>query len=121
MKTIAYQQWEESESDWGCRPDGFSLHLSLEDYQRYLKKYWDRMPKSVLHEYSRPTDAFLAKEGNVIEIQIDGRSALYRQLKEARRKRHYGIRYWQHGSRPPEMKKINKQIKGKCSWEPIFV
>ena len=30
MKTIYYQHWWESESGWGQRPDGYSMHLSVE-------------------------------------------------------------------------------------------
>lgn len=49
------QKWEESERGWGTRPDGFSLHLTKEDLDAFIRAYWDRMPKSyVPDEYSRP-------------------------------------------------------------------
>ena len=49
------QQWEESERGWGVRPDGYSVHLSLEDAKAYIGAYWDRMPPPPPpDEYSRP-------------------------------------------------------------------
>ncbi|HTE58645.1 MAG TPA: hypothetical protein VK694_07965 [Verrucomicrobiae bacterium] len=48
------QKWEETERGWGERPDGFSLHLSLDGLRRYIKAYWDRMPDQAPSEYSRP-------------------------------------------------------------------
>ena len=51
---VLVQKWEESERGWGTRPDGFSLHLSLDALQRYvigeLKKITDPAPD----EYSKP-------------------------------------------------------------------
>ncbi len=47
-------EWEESESGWGVRPDGFSFHQSSEDATQYIKDYWARQPKEVQYEYSRP-------------------------------------------------------------------
>ncbi len=48
------QVWEESESGWGTRPDGYSLHLTDDDRKAFIKEYWDGMPKMVPDEYSRP-------------------------------------------------------------------
>jgi len=45
MKTIYFQYWTESEAGWGQRPDGFILHLSLEDHKKFLDDYWDKMPR----------------------------------------------------------------------------
>ena len=49
------QKWEESERGWGCRPDGYSLHLSEEDRTAYIQKYWKQMPDKTPDEYSRPS------------------------------------------------------------------
>lgn len=35
--TLLYQEWEESERGWGTRPDGFSLHLTREHRDKYVK------------------------------------------------------------------------------------
>jgi len=37
--TIIGQNWEESEAGWGTRPDGFTLHLTEEDRQMFIKGY----------------------------------------------------------------------------------
>ena len=48
------QRWVEHEHGWGNRPDGFSLHLSVEGLLRYIKDYWDSMPKKMPAEFSAP-------------------------------------------------------------------
>jgi hypothetical protein len=40
--TVIGQNWEESEAGWGTRPDGFTLHLTLEDHKQYVDSYWKR-------------------------------------------------------------------------------
>lgn len=55
MNQLVCQKWEESERDWGVRPDGYSLHPSEEARERFIKGYWDRMPDEVPDEYSRPS------------------------------------------------------------------
>ena len=52
---VIRQNWIESERGWGFRPDGYSLHLSEEDRQAYIKTYWAGMPDQVPDEYSRPS------------------------------------------------------------------
>ena len=54
INQVVCQKWEESERGWGCRPDGFSLHLSYEGLARYIKFYWDSMPNEAPDEYSKP-------------------------------------------------------------------
>ena len=53
-KPVVYQAWWESERGWGERPNGYSLHLSVEDCEQFIKEYWDSMPNYVPDEYSRP-------------------------------------------------------------------
>ncbi|MCX6735712.1 MAG: hypothetical protein NTZ13_01355 [Candidatus Parcubacteria bacterium] len=52
--SVICQKWEESESGWGSRPDGYSLHLSFEDSKAFIDGYWKGMPDEVPDEYSRP-------------------------------------------------------------------
>lgn len=52
--TAVRQDWEESERGWGVRPDGYSLHKTVGDCQKYIKEYWAGMPSAVPDEYSRP-------------------------------------------------------------------
>jgi len=55
---VIYVSWEESERGWGTRPDGCSLHLTMECFREFEKDYWKRMKAAygdrVPDEYSRP-------------------------------------------------------------------
>lgn len=82
------QKWEESERGWGERPDGFSLHISYEGLQRYIKKYWDRMPDSTPDEYSRPS-------GTPYEVGVA--DSVIEEIKLAGD----GIRFYSHEYRNP--------------------
>lgn len=58
MPRLYCQQWEESEQGWGVRPDGYSLHLTVEAVSAYVEEYWKRQLKrepNVPLEYSRPS------------------------------------------------------------------
>jgi hypothetical protein len=47
--------WTEYERGWGQRPDGRTLHFSLEEANKYIKDYWDSMPDGPAPDiYSRP-------------------------------------------------------------------
>lgn len=35
--TVICQKWEEVELGWGSRPDGFSLHVSLESLRKHIE------------------------------------------------------------------------------------
>lgn len=60
---VIAQKWEESELGWGTRPDGFSIHLSEEDRQKFVQNYWADMPQKLPDTYSRPVG--VAKEISV--------------------------------------------------------
>lgn len=56
---VVCQQWEESERGWGCRPDGYSLHLTEADREAYVKDWvaWEKKlnpNREVPDEYTRP-------------------------------------------------------------------
>lgn len=54
MKSVYLQYWEESERGWGVRPDGCSLHLTLDNHKSYVNKiYDDRDPNVIPDEYDR--------------------------------------------------------------------
>ncbi|MFA6461851.1 MAG: hypothetical protein WCV90_06305 [Candidatus Woesearchaeota archaeon] len=74
-KLVVKQEWDESERGWGIRPDGYSLHLSVEDRQQFIKDYWGTMPDSVPDEYSRPS-------GDPFWIKIDLET--YHQIEESK-------------------------------------
>ncbi len=78
LKNILLVEWEESERDWGTRPDGYSLHLTSTDADKYIKNYWDNMPDETPDEYSRPIGSKL--------VLVSGN--LYSHIE----KREYGLR-----------------------------
>lgn len=44
MNKVILQRWEESDRNWGTRPDGCSLHLSTDGRDVYIKEiYKDRI------------------------------------------------------------------------------
>lgn len=94
-KTAFLETWTESESGWGQRPDGCSIHLTKEDYKKYVDKYWAGMPNSVPDEYERP-------DSNLREIVLSEK--LFKELKSKKSKN--GIRLWQTQFR--ELKEKNE-------------
>jgi len=54
MPSVIVQKWEESERGWGTRPDGYSIHKTLDDLDGYVRDYWAHMPGRAPDEYSRP-------------------------------------------------------------------
>ena len=101
---LILETWTETESGWGCRPDGGSLHLTKEDHGKYVKEYWDRQPDRVNgqppHEYSRP-------DNNLTPVEVSEK--LYSQVSKAKKK--FGVRYWNHELNTLEEK---KEIKSLC-------
>ena len=86
LEEIVYVSWEESEAGWGTRPDGCSLHLTREDYERYLKNHWAHMPDEVPDEYTRPAGKPVVAYAN---------PSLYTQIKVKKEQESvYGLRLW---------------------------
>mgnify|MGYP001573228924 CR=1 FL=1 len=81
LENAAYVSWEESERGWGTRPDGCSLHLTEEDYRKFVNMYWKGMPNEVPDEYSRPA-------GSPCEVKVSKR--LYDEIRRSK----YGLRYF---------------------------
>ncbi len=81
LEDAVYLSWEESERNWGVRPDGFSLHLTEEDCKSYVRKYWSEMPNEVPDEYSRPA-------GRSAKVKVS--KELYRRIGKGKS----GIRYF---------------------------
>lgn len=55
MHIVTCQKWEESELGWGVRPDGYSLHVTEPDREKYIRNYWEKMPCETPDEYERPS------------------------------------------------------------------
>lgn len=45
--------WTEYERGWGPRPDGYTFHSSVEEFQRFLGEFRAKQPKQVPDEYSQ--------------------------------------------------------------------
>ena len=72
MKTVYLQFWEESGRDWGVRPDGCSLHLSIDEQKKFVESiYAGRDPDNVPDEYERIL-------GEPIEAEVS--DSLYEEL-----------------------------------------
>jgi hypothetical protein len=78
--TVFAQDWDESERGWGVRPDGFTLHLTREDLDEYVKAanarqkaYFDKElgPGITPGEYTRTS-------GSPQEITVNHK--IYRKL-----------------------------------------
>jgi len=52
--TAVFVSWTESERGWGMRPDGCSIHMSMDEWRRYLREFQESQPKEVPAEYSFP-------------------------------------------------------------------
>jgi hypothetical protein len=61
---IAYLiSWTESERGWGCRPDGYSLHVGPQEAVKYVKSHNDSLPAGPApDEYSRADGDAVAVE-----------------------------------------------------------
>jgi hypothetical protein len=68
--------WEEKEGGWGIRPDGWSMHVSPDEYEDYLKRHWAsnddafkrhcaRTPNPLPWEYSRPVSDVAPREAEL--------------------------------------------------------
>ena len=82
MKKVYLQYWEESERGWGVRPDGCSLHLTMEEQKKYIESIQEsRMnDKEVPYEYDRVV-------GDPFEVMI--KDDLYDEVKNS-------LRLYQH-------------------------
>ncbi len=86
--------WEESGRGWGIRPDGCSLHKTIEDSNKFVKEYWAGMPDEVPDEYSRP-----AFGGQLYAFEVDAKT--YRKIMASKN----GIRLWHLEALELRMKK----------------
>ena len=51
---VVVQPWSEFERGWGCRPDGYSLHLTEEDRVSFIKGYTANRTGAAPYEYDAP-------------------------------------------------------------------
>ena len=81
IRTAFLETWTESEAGWGSRSDGATIHLTREDYKKYIERYWSKMPDKTPSEYVR-------NDSNLKEVVIS--ESLYKKVKKSED----GIRLW---------------------------
>ena len=101
------QVWDESESGWGVRPDGYSLHLTEEDAKAYVKQYWNEEKKrnpsgSIPHEYSR-------ESGSADKVLVS--PELYAKLEGEKPKKRRGLRLWNSDLDIERLKVVTERVK----------
>lgn len=80
---VICQEWWETERGWGHRPDGYTLHLTQEDYKAWMAEHYaQRTSKEPPNEYSYPS-------GSPRTLQVD--SKVHKQLLASRANDGYGI------------------------------
>lgn len=99
-QTVVLQTWTESESGWGCRPDGWSLHLSLDDCKKFIAAHDRRQHEyflsTGLKEGQVPAEYTRADDGNTL---VTVSSRVYRKM--VKRSNYYGING--NGNNPPHV------------------
>jgi hypothetical protein len=74
MNKVYLQYWEESESGWGVRPDGCSLHIELVHHMAFINKiYESRDLNNIPYEYDRVV-------GNPIQVIVS--DDIFNQIKK---------------------------------------
>jgi len=75
VRTVIAQDWEESEAGWGVRPDGFTLHLTLDDHKAFVEAFWKRQ-RAALGERTPPEYTRTSGEPKLVEVN----EKIYRKL-----------------------------------------
>lgn len=80
MPRIYCQDWEESERGWGVRPDGFTLHLTLEDHAGYVKGFYE-----ACNNQDEAPDDYTRASGSVRRVKVSAvtQEAVVRQKKSS--------------------------------------
>jgi len=100
---VVVKEWTESERGWGTRPDGYSVHLTNADSEKFLAEYDEREkkrnPSSGVPEcYSFP------EVGSIVK---DVGEEVYQKLLDCRKSNSYG--YWISSLRELNTPKENKE------------
>ena len=73
IRTVLAQDWTERERGWGMRPDGFTLHLTIEARNAYIKAYnakYNNLPSA--------PDEYTHADGEAKLVQVSEK--IYRKL-----------------------------------------
>lgn len=80
---VIVQEWEETERGWGIRPDGFTLHLTLEDHKEWCNAHVASLPTDHV------PDEYTWVSGKPQKIAVDKET--YDNLCVAKAKGRFGI------------------------------
>jgi hypothetical protein len=89
MQAAIMVEWMESEAGWGQRPDGYSLHLSKDDAEKYIRDYWAGMPPR--DEHGRPPEVYERPGSNRTLVMIDNN--LHAEIEASPKP---GVRVWEN-------------------------
>jgi len=107
MKRVVIVDWTEYERGWGCRPDGVSVHLSVEDARAYAEAYnqtYNNAP-SAPDEYSMPE----IESMGIAEVSDE----LWEELRDLRSRTLEGLRELWEEKEPQEWRKFGRHLFGK--------
>jgi hypothetical protein len=102
---VIVQDWIESESGWGQRDDGYSVHLNNKDREKFIEEYWagekKRNPSGVTPScYIRPG-------GNPALRDVD--EDTYKKLEKLRSEGKYGMTIWHLSDLDTKEQKLAKE------------
>lgn len=69
------QKWEESEIGWGCRPDGYTIHVEREHIDAYVKAMRDSEAKQGWNARNVP-ETYLRPSGEPYQAEITDQATL---------------------------------------------
>lgn len=92
VRTVFVQDWEESERGWGTRPDGFTLHLTMDAHKTYVEAFWKRQ-KARLGEATPDEYTRTCGEPRAIDVN----ETIYKKL--VKHKGKHGL--WGNGNHSP--------------------
>ena len=103
-KSIIVETWTECERGWGCRPDGMTAHLSMEDHKKFVQDYNKKFN-------NRPVvpDCYTVADMNPMTVVVE--EGLYQHLLKARAEGELGL--W-----APDREGEKLLLQGKNPFEP---
>lgn len=72
-RTVIKQEWLKYKGTWKGEPDGFSLHLSIDDRNAFMKEYYMRFNSS-----NKEPAEYSAASGDTTLIDVD--EVLYQKI-----------------------------------------
>ncbi len=80
-KTVFVQNWEESERGWGTRPDGWTIHSSLDQLRGYVKWF-----NKTFNNKDEAPDEYTRTDGEPIEVEVE--DGLFKKIHKATQRKH---------------------------------